>query len=89
MIGYFPTYTLGNLYAAQFFAQAREELGDLDAQFAAGEFSPLRNWLAGKIYHQGMRCRAGELVEQVTGKPLSHAPLVDYLKAKFKPLYGI
>lgn len=87
--GYFPSYALGNLYAAQFFVQAREDLGDLDAQFAAGEFEPLKVWLTERIHRQGTRYRPDELVEVVTGKPLSHRPFVEYLKAKFGPLYGI
>ena len=53
-IGYFPTYTLGNLYAAQFFEQAREDLGDLDAMFA-GEFAPLLDWLRENIHRHGKR----------------------------------
>lgn len=89
LIGYFPTYSLGNLYAAQFAEQARKDLGDLDAQFASGEFAPLKGWLQEKIHRQGKRFRASELVEEVTGQPLSHRPLMDYLKAKFGPLYGI
>ncbi len=88
-IGYFPTYTLGNLYGAQFFEQARNDVGDLDAQFAQGDFAPLKNWLFEKIYRQGQRYHAGELVEVVTGKPLSHEPLVRHLKAKFGALYGV
>ena len=89
LIGYFPTYTLGNLYGAQFFEQAREDLGDLDEQFAAGEFQPLLGWLREKIHRHGKRYRAPELVERVTGKPLDHQPLMRHLKAKFGPLYGV
>lgn len=88
-IGYFPTYALGNLYAAQFFEQAHQEVGDLNAQFAEGVFEPLKNWLTEKIYSQGQRYRANELIEVVTGKPLSHEPLMRHLRAKYEPLYGI
>lgn len=88
-IGYFPTYTLGNLYAAQFFARARADLGDLDAQFARGEFAPLLGWLREKIHRQGQRLRAGDLVVAVTGAPLNHRYLIEHLRAKFGPLYGI
>ena len=88
-IGYFPTYALGNLYAAQFFEQAREDVGDLNAQFAEGNFEPLKHWLTDKIYSQGQRYRAGDLVEVVTGKPLSHEPLMRHLRAKYEPLYEI
>jgi carboxypeptidase Taq len=87
--GYFPTYTLGNLYAAQFFAQARRELGDLDAMFRCGEFQPLLGWLTTKIHRQGQRHRAADLVKVLTGEPLNHRYLLEHLRAKFEPLYGV
>ncbi|MDE3000884.1 MAG: carboxypeptidase M32 [Gemmatimonadota bacterium] len=89
LIGYFPTYTLGNLYAAQFFESARGDLGDLDGQFAKGEFGPLLGWLRDRIHLQGKRYPAPELVEAVTGKPLGHRALMTHLKARFGPLYGV
>ena len=55
LVGYFPTYSLGNLYASQFFAQAEADLGPLDAQFARGEFQRLRDWLREKIHAHGQR----------------------------------
>ncbi len=88
-IGYFPTYTLGNMYAAQFFATARQQLGDLDAQFARGEFTPLRTWLTENIHRRGKQFPAGRLVEIVTGAPLSHGPLMNHLRQKFAPLYDL
>ena len=88
-IGYFPTYTMGNLYAAQFFEQAAEDLGDLDAMFAEGDFTPLRHWLNGHIHAHGMRYRSADLVEHVTGKPLSADPLMRHLEGKPRPLYGV
>lgn len=88
-LGYFPTYTLGNLYSAQFMQQARKDLGDLDADFRAGHFGRLKGWLNEKIHRPGQRYRAGELCERVTGQPLSHKPLIAYLRGKYEPLYGI
>ena len=88
-IGYFPTYSLGNLYSAQFFNQAKKELGNLEEQFARGEFGNLREWLKEKIHRQGQRYRAEKLAQVITGKPLSHRPLMDYLKTKYSELYGI
>ena len=79
LFGYFPTYTLGNLYASQFMARAEEELGDLDAMFRRGEFAPLREWFRERVYRQGRRYSATELVERVTGKPLSPDALMEYL----------
>jgi carboxypeptidase Taq len=88
-IGYFPTYTLGNLYSAQFMEAARRDLGDLDADFRGGDFARLKGWLNEKIHRQGQRWRAATLCEKATGRPLSHKPLVDYLRGKFGPLYGV
>lgn len=87
--GYFPTYALGNLYAAQFCDTARTAISDFDGRLRRGELLPLREWLRSNIHQHGMRYRAGELVQVVTGRPLSHQPFVDYLNAKFKPLYGV
>lgn len=88
LVGYFPTYTLGNLYAAQWFAQAGSDLGDLPGQIGRGEFRPLLAWLREKIHQHGQRYTAVELVRRVTGKPLSHGPLMAHLRAKFGTLYG-
>jgi carboxypeptidase Taq len=83
LMGYFPTYSLGNLYAAQFFETADRELGGLNRQFERGEFQPLLGWLRDRIHVQGQRYTAAELVERVTGKPLSHEPLMRHLRDKF------
>ena len=88
-LGYFPTYTLGNLYAAQFMDKARQELGDLDGMFRQGNFTPLKTWLNTHIHQPGQRYRPRELCQHVTGKPLSHKPLLDYLWKKYGSLYGI
>ncbi|MBI5866433.1 MAG: carboxypeptidase M32, partial [Planctomycetes bacterium] len=87
--GYFPTYALGNLYSAQFFAAARRQISGLDDQIARGELGGLREWLREKIHRQGKRYRATELVKVVTGCELSHEPFIEYLETKFKPLYGL
>jgi len=88
IFGYFPTYQLGNLYAAQFALAARRALPDLDGQLARGELRPLREWLRQNIHRHGRRYRAGELVQVVTGQELSHRPFIEYLRAKYQPLYG-
>lgn len=89
LIGYFPTYALGNLYAAQLFESAERALGDLAAAFARGDFAPLLEWLRQSIHYRGQCYSAAELVEQVTGRALSHQPLLAHLRAKFRPLYGL
>ncbi|HNO78511.1 MAG TPA: carboxypeptidase M32 [Phycisphaerae bacterium] len=87
--GYFPTYALGNLYAAQFYAKADADLGGLEAQIARGECQPLRMWLQENIHSHGMRYRAAELCEQVTGQRLSIDAFMDYLNRKYKSLYSL
>jgi carboxypeptidase Taq len=88
-LGYFPTYTLGNLYAAQFMEQARQDLGDLDGDFRRGEFGRLKGWLNERIHRPGHQYPASELCKRVTGKTLSHKPLVAYLRGKYETLYQI
>jgi carboxypeptidase Taq len=89
LIGYFPTYSLGNLYAAEFFDAAQQELGELEPMFACGEFAGLRDWLRRQIHHRGQCYEADQLAERVTGRRLSHQPLMRYLRGKLGPLYGL
>lgn len=89
LLGYFPTYALGNMYSAQFFAAARHDLGNLEEAFAEGHFRPLKEWLNEKIHRHGKRYPARRLVEIVTGQKLSHEPLIAHLKQKFGELYGL
>ncbi len=88
-LGYFPTYTLGNLYAAQFMAQIRRELPDLDDDFRRGQFGRLKHWLNQNIHRLGRRFRANERCQWLTGEPLNHRPLMQYLRDKYERLYGI
>jgi carboxypeptidase Taq len=87
--GAFQSYTLGNVMSAQFFASARRDVGDLDAQIGAGEFGPLREWLTEHLYRHGRKFTAAELVERATGEPLSIAPYLAYLESKYGALYGL
>jgi len=89
LFGYFPTYALGNLYAAQFFAAAEMEIGPLDGAFKQGKFDDLLQWLRTNIHQHGQRYTASELVQRVTGEPLSHQPLMRQLYEKYDPLYGV
>ncbi len=89
LMGYFPTYALGNLLASQFFAKARQDLGDLDSAFAAGDFRPLLQWLREKIHRRGQCYSATELTRLVTGKPLESSALLDHLRTKASEVYGL
>jgi carboxypeptidase Taq len=88
-IGYFPTYTLGNLYAAQLWDTLRGDLPDLDDQLRRGEFGGLLQWLRTHVHVHGRRYTAPELCQRVTGRPLSHEPLMRYLEGKLRPVYGL
>jgi carboxypeptidase Taq len=89
LIGYFPTYTLGNLFAAQLFAKARAELGNLDQAFAHGQFAGLLDWLREQVYRHGSRYSAPRLIERATGAKPDHRPLIQGLREKYGELYGI
>ncbi|MCH7807983.1 MAG: carboxypeptidase M32, partial [Planctomycetes bacterium] len=89
IFGYFPTYALGNLYAAQFFEQAATDIPDLADRIRANDHKPLLSWLRTNIHQHGQRYRAAELVEKVTGKPLSIKPFMDYVTGKFSAVYGL
>jgi len=87
--GYFPTYTLGNLYSAQFFNKAKADIPGLEDQFEIGNFDELKKWLEKNIYANGRKYRAAKLVEVVTGEKLSPEPLMKYLQNKFGELYEL
>ncbi len=80
---YFPTYTLGNMYAAQLFAAAKRELGDLEAMFARGEFAPLLSWLRAHIHEPGQTYWPRDLITKATGEAPSPEPLIRYLEEKY------
>lgn len=88
-IGYFPTYTLGNLYAAQLWDAIHGALPSLDDDLRRGEFGGLLAWLRTHVHAHGRRFTAPELCERATGRPLGHEPLLRYLEAKLRPVYGV
>lgn len=87
--GYFPTYALGNLYAAQFYAAMRKDLPDLDSSIEAGEFHVPLAWLRKRIHAWGVRRTAEELVREVTGEPLDPSYFMRYLEDKYRTIYDI
>jgi carboxypeptidase Taq len=89
-IGYFPTYTLGNVLSLQFYERARQDIPDLPAQFGRGEFGALLAWFRDKIHRHGRKYTANELIERVTGaKRIEAAPYINYIKRKFGEIYGV
>ncbi len=88
-IGYFPTYTLGTLYAAQFWDAILVDLPDLPERIGRGEFAELLGWLRVKIHRRGRQLPAEALCIELTGRPLDHRPFMDYLKTKLGGIYGL
>ncbi len=88
-IGYFPTYALGNLYAAQLWEKINADIRDLSARISRGDFAPLLTWLRDNIHIHGRRYRAGDLCKRITGKPLSADPFMRYIEGKIRPIYGV
>jgi len=89
LIGYFPTYALGNMYAAQLMAAAEEQVPDLEAGFAAGAFGDLLGWLRREVHAAGRLLESEPLVAQVTGRPVSEAALLESLRRRYGPVHGL
>ncbi|HUP78637.1 MAG TPA: carboxypeptidase M32, partial [Pirellula sp.] len=87
LIGYFPTYTLGNIFAAQLMTAVRKDLPDLPSLIAAGDFRPLLQWLRVNVHQHGRCLKPTDLIATVTGSPLSSQPFLDYLTEKLNPLH--
>ena len=87
--GSFQGYTLGNIFGAQFFSQALKTHPEIPAEMTQGKFETLHSWLVENIYQHGNKFTANELVQKVTGGPLSIEPYLAYLKAKYGELYRL
>ena len=87
--GSFQGYTLGNIMAAQFYETALSAHPEIPAEIEQGEFDTLRRWLRGHIWQHGRKYTASELVERVTGKPLTIEPYVAYLRGKYGEIYEL
>ncbi len=89
MFGYFQSYTIGTLNAAQIGAAVKKALPDFDALVRAGDFAPIRGWLTENWYRHGMLYDSDTLLRRMTGEPLSADYLCGYLEEKFTGLYGV
>lgn len=87
-IGYFPTYSLGNLYAAQIYHKLMEDYPDLEERLSNGDLVFIRKWLADKIHVWGKTYLPQDLIGMVTGETLNLRYFDDYLKSKFGRLYS-
>jgi carboxypeptidase Taq len=89
LFGYFPTYTLGNVYAAQLYNKANADLPGLEDAFGRGDFSELLAWLRDKIHRHGRRYEPTDLIERAVGEPVDHRPLMASLRRKYGAIYGV
>ncbi len=89
LIGYYPTYALGNLISLQLWEQIHRDIPNRDDQIRKGEFSSLLNWLVENIHRHGAKFEPQELVQRVTGSKIDPAPYIRYLKEKFSAIYGL
>ena len=87
--GYFPTYTLGNLYAAHLFEAFALKHKDFEARMEKGDFTFIRNWLHDNIHKQGKRFSSQDLLKNVTGKEFSADAYIRYLDQKYEAIYSI
>ena len=87
--GYFPTYTLGNLYAAQLLDAMQKELGDVDEIISSGDWSSMLTWLRNNIHSKGSVMEPSQLIESATGSPPSPEPFLNYVEEKYSKLYKL
>ena len=87
--GYFPTYTLGNLYAAQLLEAMARDLGDIDALVQSGDWPPMLDWLGPRIHQRGSQVTPSQLIEDATGSPPSPEPFLRYVEQKYGALYNL
>jgi carboxypeptidase Taq len=88
-VGYFPTYSLGSFYAAQFYAQAMKEIPNLILEIEKGNMKPLLDWLREKIHRHGRRYTSEELCTQICGEGLNLKYFMDYARRKYGEIYAI
>lgn len=87
--GYFPSYTLGAMYACQFHRALLNEQPDTELSVANGNFMPIKSWLNEKIHRQGRLYTPQQLIEHVTGEPLNPDYFIDYLQDKYRDIYQL
>jgi carboxypeptidase Taq len=89
MLGYFPTYALGNLVSVQLWEKINEAIPDLDDQIEHGKFEALLGWLRTNIHQHGAKFEPQELVKKVTGSTITPEPYMRYLKKKYTEIYHL
>jgi carboxypeptidase Taq len=89
MIGYFPSYFLGNLYGAQIYNDALKKIPTLPEEYEKGNFSNLLTYLRENVHQHGKIYQANELIKRITGEDLNPSYFIEYIEKKFYPIYGL
>jgi carboxypeptidase Taq len=89
LIGYFPTYALGNLVSVQLWEKMQADMPDMDEQIERGEFGNILGWLREKVHRHGAKYKPQDLIQRVTGSKINPQPYVRYLKNKFGTVYNL
>jgi carboxypeptidase Taq len=89
LIGYFPTYALGNLISGQLWHAIRAQMPDIEASVRAGEFAALLEWLRANVHRYGRKYPPAELIYKATGEPLTSRYYLEYLTTKYADIYGL
>jgi carboxypeptidase Taq len=89
LIGYFPTYALGNLIAGQLWERANLDMPELDERIGQGDLAPLREWLREHVHRHGAKFTAAELLEREAGGPIRVGAFTGYLRRKLADVYGL
>lgn len=89
LIGYFPTYALGNLISVQLWEKMKQDIPTLDEHIEKGEFGELLGWLRKNVHSVGAKFEPQELIEKVTGSKIDPLPYLNYLEAKYRQIYEI
>jgi carboxypeptidase Taq len=87
LIGYFPTYAVGNLISAQLWEKMHEDMADLDDKICNGDFVELLSWLHSNIHQHGAKFEPQELIQNITGNRIEAQPYIRYLQTKYKDIY--
>jgi carboxypeptidase Taq len=89
LIGYFPTYALGNLLSVQLYNLAVADRPEIPASIKAGEYSPLLDWMRDHIHVHGRKYTPVELIERETGGPIRTGPFLEYIQTKYSEIYDL
>lgn len=89
ILGYFPTYSLGNLVANQLWEKINQDIPDLSSQIQGGDFSDLLAWLREHVHQYGSKYKPQDLVKRVVGTTITPGPYLEYLNTKFGAIYGL